>query len=140
MSELMISGKWKVNEESKAIRGLPEKDKYGVTIHQDGQSIQMEIEDVETPVFGKLEGNTTHMDSYSYPEQDGMTKVSDFVLEFSNDGKSASHRDTWVWQSYYGRERPQKGISKGQWTWISSLSDEKPKKTGDKKSRKRRFR
>jgi len=144
MSELKISGKWRVEEEfwvERPKKGRRRKAKpYEVIIHQNGQSITMEIDEVERHVLGKLDGNTAVMEPFSYPEEEGMTKVVKFDVEFSNDGNIANHQDTWIWESNYGRDPKEEGKTEGQWTRkVSSIFDvdvEAKKKLEIRKARK----
>jgi len=137
----VVEGKWFVAEEWRSTRGKPQKDEYEVVIHQDGQSITMKIEDVPTRVSGKLEGNIARMGSYSYPDKEwkcpATTKVSDFVVEFSEDGKSGYFRDTWLWETDDGKDS-QRGKTEGTYSWVSPVQP--LKKIVNIESKKRRFR
>ena len=130
MSDLMISGEWKVDEVwwyEWPKKGRRHREQYKVIIHQNGQTIKMEIDEVEKPVFGKIEGSTARMGPYSYPDKKypATTKVYDFVVEFFNDGKSGNFQDSWDWERYDGRER-YKGKSEGEYKWVRPLPDEEP--------------
>jgi hypothetical protein len=117
MSELKVCGKWLVKEEweSKKYPSEKDKDAYIVTIyHQDRQSIEMEIEDVNDLLSRKLEGKTVRIDPYSYQEKKGTTNVFFSKVDFSNDGKSAKHKDNWKWKSDNNREKDE-GLSIGEW-------------------------
>jgi hypothetical protein len=74
----------------------------------------MEIEDVNDLLSRKLEGKTVRIDPYSYQEKKGTTNVFFSKVDFSNDGKSAKHKDNWKWKSDNNREKDE-GLSIGEW-------------------------
>jgi hypothetical protein len=116
-----ISGPWSVTEKW-VEQGQEKTERYEVHIEQDGQSIKMKIEDVPSKVSGHFnDDNIVTMDSYSYEDQPGYTRVSGLELAFSEDGSSANHGNcAWEWwelmSDFDQNEAPyEEGKSDGVW-------------------------
>lgn len=139
--KINVSGRWNVREEYHVRdKKRPKYIEYRVSVEQEGLDVEMTMEDVDIPpIRGILDGKILRMAYYTYPEDGGITTVTDFVLTVSDDGKSAISEDSWRWQHRYDRSEYESGIAQGEWSKEGDVSKDKPKVGDNGASNKWRY-
>jgi hypothetical protein len=116
-----ISGEWTVTEKWRE-KGELKSARYQIDIRQNGQRIRMKLEDVKSLVPGVLKGRFLNGNiEYTYKDAPGYTKISELEVAFTEDGRSAEHKNSiWEWwklkSDFEQNKKPDdKGKSDGEW-------------------------
>jgi len=111
-----ISGLWTVNETCHGCGGMGEYNTYDIVVTKNGQNFTFQFPVGTTT--GTLVGHTVYAESFSYPEDDGITRSYNIVMTISEDELSGSYTDEWEWCDLNG-ENCCGGTCSGTMTRIS---------------------